>query len=389
MAAPAAALLNQLVGSINVPGGAITARGPFFNRPPRPSSSSEMWLAKLCGGEQRADVYWTVDANPAYEAPDTGRVKAALMDPEKVRFLVATDTHLTETAALADLFLPLATHFESWGLAEGALPDGRSYLYLQQPVTMPATEPDKLKSPDSEHLSLFEPWPRPLGQAKGLSDILLSLARDRGAELGKFSDTRHYLGELLRKSWGPGSLEALQQRGVWVSEEGRAPNRQTPVAMAETIPSAEGVSTGGTLLLVALPPTTLPRGNANSRWGREIRHRAEVHLHPATAERLGLKNGRRVRIRSEEGEVILPLRTLQGVHPGAVVVPDGFGHTGWGSVARAETAPNTSSPGTAPGDPIWWAGAGAGPSVRALFPFRPALDGLQDWGPLPVEVTKA
>ena len=28
----------------------------------------------------------------------------------------------------------------------------------------------------------------------------------------------------------------------------------------------------------------------------------------------------------------------------------------------------------------------AGPSVRALFPFRAAVDGLQDWGPLPVTV---
>lgn len=387
-AAPAAALLNQLVGSVNVTGGAITARGPFFTRPPRTTATPEALLARLCDGETRADLYWAVDANPAYDAPDTARVREALADPDRVGFLVAMDTHLTETAALADLFLPLATHFESWGLVEGSLPDGRSYLYLQQPVTRPASEPDKLKAPDSEHLALFEPWARPLGESRGLSDVLLELARGRSAALGRYADTRRYLGELLRKSWGPGSLEALQERGVWVSEEGRPANRLQPVKLSDTVLPNPQPAAADALFLLPFAPATLASSNPNSRWGREIRHRAAVHLHPDTARRLGLANGDRVRVTSAGGELVLPLRTLQGLHPATVAVPDGFGHSGWGSVARGEATPPPPV-GTAAGQPIWWAGHGAGPSVRALFPFRTASDGLQDWGPLPVTVTAA
>ncbi|HSH70813.1 MAG TPA: molybdopterin dinucleotide binding domain-containing protein [Deferrisomatales bacterium] len=385
-AAPAAALLNQLVGSVNVAGGAITSRGPFFTRPPRTTATPEALLAGLCGGETRAELYWAVNANPVYDAPDTPRVRETLADPDRVGFLVAMDTHLTETADLADLFLPLATHFESWGLVEGSLPDGRSYLYLQQPVTRPASEPDKLKAPDSEHLALFEPWARPLGESRGLSDVLLELARGRGAALGHYADTRHYLGELLRKSWGPGSLEALQERGVWVSEEGRPPNRLQPVELASTVPSDPQPAAADALFLLLFAPASLAQANPNSRWGREIRHRASVHLHPGTARRLGLSNGDRVRVASTQGALVLPLLTLEGLHPAAVAVPDGFGHSGWGSVARGEAAPPAPA-GTAPGQPIWWAGHGAGPSARALFPFRSTGDGLQDWSPLPVTVT--
>ncbi|MBE0618681.1 MAG: hypothetical protein IH608_12270, partial [Proteobacteria bacterium] len=110
-AAPAASLLNHLAGTVNRPGGVATARGPFFLPALRPTASPESWLGRLARGEARPGVYWAVDANPAYDAPETDAVGSALRDPERVGFLVATDTHLTETAALADLFLPRATHF--------------------------------------------------------------------------------------------------------------------------------------------------------------------------------------------------------------------------------------------------------------------------------------
>jgi len=387
-AAPAAALLNHLVGSVNITGGASTARGPFFTQPPRTTATPEALLERLCDGADHADLYWAVDANPAYDAPHSARVRELLADPQRVRFLVAMDTHLTETAALADLFLPLATHFESWGIAEGALPDGRAYLYLQQAVTRPASEPAKLKDPESEHLSLFEPWPRPLGEARGLTDVLLALAREREVPVGKHADTRSYLWELLRKSWGPGSLEALQQRGVWVSEEGRPPNDLQPVKLAHAVPADPAPAPPEALFLVPFEPVALARRNPNGRWGREIHHRAAVFLHPATAARLGLVAGRPVRVASTVGSLVLPLRTLQGLHPAAVAVPDGFGHQGWGRVATGESAP-TPPAGTAPGEPIWWAGHGAGPSVRAIYPFRTTGEGVQDWGPLPVTISAA
>ncbi len=404
-AAPAAALLNHLAGALNVRGGLTTARGPFFLRALEPTGTPEALLADLVAGRARTDLYWAVDANPAYDAPEGGRVAAALADPERVGLLVAMDTHLTETALLADYFLPLATHFESWGLVEGCVPDGRSYLFLQQPVTRPASEPDKLKAAQAEHLSLFEPWPRALGEARSISDVLVEVASAR--EANPFPNTREFLGELLRKSWGPGSFEALRARGIWVAEEAKAANPAEPVSLLAEVP-AEPPPKGEGLFLVGYAPTNLPQSYGNTRWGRELSHRCEALLHPTTAAALGLRPGDRVVLKTESGQARVRVRTLQGVHPQAVVLPDGFGREAGGHVARGEPTPPAPAPrpflvsrkdflanplGLAPqeveaGEPIWWHEAGAGASWRALVPFRITPAGTQDWGAVRVEVVR-
>ena len=372
-AAVGAALLNHLAGSINRPGGIQTARGPYFTRPIRPAESPARWLRGLAeGAGERVDLYWAADANPAYDAPEARRVARALADPDRVGLLVVMDTHLTETALLADIFLPLATSFECWSLVEGCLPDGRPYLALQQPVTRPDSEAGKLRGADTEHLALFEPRARPRGRARGLADALLALARIRDPEGIPYARVWDVLDVLLRKSWGPGSLQALTERGIWVAEEPKAPDPVRPVALAGAIPPPPE-EPPGELLLVAEAPPTLARTFANDRWGREIAHRQEAFLHPAAARRLGLRSGDRALIRTRTGEARVRVRVLQGVHPRAVVLPDGFGHRAGGSVATLEGA----------GADVWWARHGPGASARELVP----LD--RERPPVPVEVRRA
>ncbi len=365
-AAVGAALLNHLVGNLNRPGGVQTARGPYFTRPVRTERTPAAWLQALARGGERADLYWVVDANPAYDAPGDGAARA-LRDPDRVGLLVVMDTHLTETARAADLFLPLATSFECWGLVEGCLPDGRTYLALQQPVTRPDSEPDKLRDPGTEHLALFEPWPRPLGRARGLADVLVQLARRKAAGRMPFRTFWEMLDETLRKSWGPGSFQALMRRGIWVAEEPKAPNPLRPVRLAARIPElpeAEGPA------LVMARPGTIPRTYANTRWGREIAYEPFAFIHPDTARRHGLVPGGSVRLRTAHGEAVFPVRFLRGLHPDAVAVPDGFGHTAGGGAATAT-------------DPaLWWKRYGPGDRARALLPPGGEV-------PVPVEVEPA
>ena len=371
-AALGAALLNHLVGAVNRPGGIQTARGPYFTRPIRPAEGPSRWLRGLAeGSREGVDLYLAADANPAYDAPGAREVARALADPGRVGLLVVMDTHLTETALLADIFLPLATSFECWSLVEGCLTDGRPYLALQQPVTRPDSEAGKLRAPGTEHLALFEPWPRPRGQARGIADALLALARVRDPRGIPHARVWDVLDELLRKSWGPGSLQALAERGIWVAEEPKAPDPVRPVSLAGRIPPPPQPA-AGELLLVTEPPATLARTFANDRWGREIAHRQEALLNPATARRLGLRTGDRALIRTPAGEARVPVRVLQGVHPRAVVLPDGFGHRAGGSVATLES----------PDPAVWWAGHGPGASARELVPLDPGRP------PVPVEVRR-
>ena len=406
-AAPAAALLNHLAGTVNRPGGVATARRPFFLKALRPDATPEAWWHGAAAGGEAVALYWAVDANPAYDAPGTAAAQA-LADPSRVAFLVAMDTHLTETASLADLFLPRATHFECWDLLEGCLPDGRPYLFLQQPVTRPASEPDKLRSSDTPHLDLFGPAPRPLGQSRSLPDVLIALARARPEAAFPFSTTRDYLFEVLRKSWGPGSLEALARRGIWVSGETRPPVTPQPVSLVSAIPP-QAAAPADSLFLLRYDPATLPCTYANTRWGREIAHRFEALLHPEAARQRGIRSGDTLSIRSPQGTVTATARIIQGIHPRAVALPGGFGHRAGGSVARALPRPpesaetpylvrrrdvltnplGLSAREVEPGEPIWWSGAGPGASVNTLFPLRLDGGGLQEWGALPVEVRRA
>ncbi len=362
-AAVAAALLNHLVGAVNAAGGIQTARGPYFTRPLPVSQTPEGWFA----ARETVDVYWAVDANPAYGQPGGARVTEFLADPSALGFTVVSDTHLTETARLADLFLPLATPYECWGLVEGCLPDGRPYLFLQQPVTRAASEPDKLKDPGAEPLSLFEPWPRPLGEARGPGDVLLDLARRADPDAGFAPSVRAHLEELLRKSWGPGSLPALRRRGLWVAEEAKAPDPGPQVRLAERVPK-KVPAPGDGLLLIRLASAVVPGRFAAARWGREVDHRGSAWLNPGTARTLGIRSGDEIVLTTGAGEARVEVRTLRGLHPRAVAVPDGFG--------RDEQ----------PGDGRWWETGGT--AVRALYPVRLRTNGTQDWGPLPVSVRK-
>jgi len=61
--------------------------------------------------------------------------------------------------------------------------------------------------------------------------------------------------------------------------------------------------------------------------------RCTALLHPDDAARLGLRDGEPVRVRSRVGEVELPLQLDDGIMPGVVSIPHGWGHgvagVGW------------------------------------------------------------
>lgn len=369
-AAVPAALLNHLLGAVDAPGGVPTAREPAFVTPTRTLRSSEAFLRGLADGTEAADLYWVVDANPAYDAPESPRVARALADPERVGFLVATDTHLTETARLADLFLPWATPLESWGLLEGNLPDGRTYLLLQQPVTL-APEPANLRAAGSEQRFLFERRPAPLGQARSLPDVLLALAGGGPRSLGLLPDAEAWLRGLLRRSRGPGSLEALRVRGAWLSEDPPAREARLPVALGKLIPPVRASDAPpASLRLVGYSEASLP-GHPVTRWGREAAHPWAALLHPETAALHGISAGDAVHLRTPWGEARARVRVIRGIHPGAVALPDGLGHR---KSARSS-------------DAGWWEDEPTS-SLRALFPFRIGPLGVQQWEPVPVEIRK-
>jgi anaerobic selenocysteine-containing dehydrogenase len=71
---------------------------------------------------------------------------------------------------------------------------------------------------------------------------------------------------------------------------------------------------------------------SNNSWMHNLeplvkgKERCTAHVHPDDAERLGLVDGERARVTSRAGSVEIPVEVTDGVMPGVVSIPHGWGH---------------------------------------------------------------
>jgi anaerobic selenocysteine-containing dehydrogenase len=72
-------------------------------------------------------------------------------------------------------------------------------------------------------------------------------------------------------------------------------------------------------------------------------NRCTLHIHPEDAERLGVCDGAVVRVRGAGGEVAVPAEVTDGVRPGVVSLPHGWGHDRPGTrLAHASRTPGVN-----------------------------------------------
>ena len=310
----AALVLNYVAGNV---GRSVHLNLPDQAAASRPYASLESAIASMGAGE--VAVALVHDTNPAYSLPPAaGFADAFGAVPFKVSFASALD----ETARLADLVLPDTHSLESWGDSHP-----RPGVHaLQQPVMRPV----------------------PLFGARPTGDVLLSAANTLGQNLGA-QDFQGY----VRARWQEMGLagtanfddfwrEALR-RGVVFSEpvEEEAPVELLPPdpAVGFDAPALDGDSDG--LTLVVYPSARFGDGRqANRSWMQElpdpvskITWHSWVELHPATAERMELREGDVVRVSSPHGQVELPVWPYAGVREDVAAIAMGGGHTGYGRYA--------------------------------------------------------
>jgi anaerobic selenocysteine-containing dehydrogenase len=90
---------------------------------------------------------------------------------------------------------------------------------------------------------------------------------------------------------------------------------------------------------------------SNNSWMHNVRvlvkgkPRCTLQLHPDDADELGLVSGDPARVRSRVGEVVLPVEVTDGIRPGVVSIPHGWGHDRPGTqlgVAREHAGVNSN-----------------------------------------------
>ncbi|MFC9077486.1 molybdopterin oxidoreductase family protein [Streptomyces sp. NPDC057062] len=382
-------VLNVLTGNLDRPGGALfplsaTDRTPRPAGPGRgfalgrwnsrvsrhPEAKGELPISALAeeidtatddGSPIRAVI--AVAANPVLSAPDGDRLDKAL---GSLDFMVVVDPYLNETSRHAHVLLPppppsRAPHFD---FAFNTLAVRNQVRYTRAAVPL---EPDRM------------------AETEILARLVLAATGMHGADpeavdamvvdqtLGKAVTEAHSpvhgrdpreLAGLLTGDNGPERrLDMMLRLGPYGDGFGA---RTDGLSLERLLAHPHGIDLGPLRSRLPQPLKTasgkvelLPRPIAdglprlkralgeradglvlvgrrhlrsNNSWLHNVpaltggSNRCTLHIHPSDAERLGLVDGARVRVKGAGGAVVAPVEFTEGIRPGVVSLPHGWGH---------------------------------------------------------------
>jgi len=337
------------------------------------------------------ELYFSFMGNPAYANPNTAETAQLLKDEQLIPLLVVADTHLTETGALADLLLPMASYLESWNLESRPAMDLVPFVSVRQPMVPP------------------------LGKSLSIGDTFIELAKRMGGDMLKFlpyTGSEDFIRKTAARIQGlskAGGIEILKQEGVWFDPGARPVYRSfekkgfpTPSGKFEIF-SKRLQGRGFPALPVYVPIQahkeikdgelilTLHRANvmtmrlANAKWLSEILHSNPLWINPQTARAMGLREGDRVKISSQGGTLVVRVRLTEGILPRVISLAEGLGHWELGRIAKAKKEESSDLDTRL----LWWneEGNGGNPGAVVVANFDPAAGGLA-WNDTKVTLTK-
>ena len=322
-AVAAVMVLNHLLGNI---GQTLESAGtfPFTQLQAKQGSTRDLFEFAQAANNKQFDVVFFHGCNPAYSSPGALNIDGALAN---ISLKVAVAQFQDETTLAADVVLPLASSLEDWGTHVAAYSSHNSQISVQQPLME----------------KLYE-------DTKGFGDIVLELLKAANAE--QYTAFGDYYGYLLKahdtmppeykreglnaeKAW----QAALQTGVINVSATSKSLDAKI-IEFGDPANVQEG-SANFPFYLVASPRLGLWDGrHANLPWLQEAPDQISkvvwdswAEIHPATAEKLGIKQGAIIKVASEHGSVELKAVLLKGVHPEVIAIPMGQGHKGYGRYA--------------------------------------------------------
>ncbi|MER7111714.1 molybdopterin oxidoreductase family protein [Streptomyces sp. NPDC000229] len=267
-------------------------------------------------------------SNPVVSAPRAAHIQERI---ESLDFLAVADVVLSETAALADVVLPVT----QWAEETGTLTNLEGRVLLRRRAVDP---PEGVRS-DLE--------------------VMHALAGLLGWEKGFPTDPEEVFEELRRASaGGPADYAGISYRRIaeedgvfWPCPEPDHPGTPrlfldrfaTPDGRARFVPVTHRAAAEET---DEEYPVVLTTGRVVSQYqsGAQTRRVAElnaaapgpfVELHPRLADRLGVAEGEPVAVVSRRGRAVAPARITTGIRPDTVFMP-----FHWAGEGRANTLTN-------------------------------------------------
>ncbi|MDX5564944.1 molybdopterin oxidoreductase family protein [Streptomyces sp. ID05-04B] len=271
-------------------------------------------------------------SNPVVSAPRAAHIEERL---KSLDFLAVCDVVLSETAALADVVLPVAQWAEETGTTTSL--EGRVLLRRQA-----VTAPEGVRS----DLAVLHELAARLGVEKGFpvepEEVFEELRRASAGGIADYSGISYErLAEEDGVFWpcpagqdgrpAPGTPRLFLDR--FATEDGRA--RFAPVSHR---PSAEEPDDDYPVLLTTGRVVAQYQSGAQTRRVAELNAAAPgpfVELHPRLAARLGAAEGDALAVVSRRGRAVAPARITTGIRPDTVFMP-----FHWPGAGRANTLTN-------------------------------------------------
>jgi len=248
-------------------------------------------LKKCRGGEIKA--LYLIGENPLGTLPAAVEVKAAL---EKLELLIVQDPFMTESAQLAHIVLPACTFAEKDGTMTSQ--DGKVQRIRQ---TM---DPIGESLPDWQILSA-------IGSGLGCASMEYESAQDIQREIMK----------LL-----PGYYNLGQPKKVAVNPDGYLSNGYT-ADVAVRYRAEQKAADGGTRFNLTMGQLLYHSGKLSTQASGLLLFAStagELHMNAADMERMGVKEGDRVRVSSAKGTAVLSAKGDLSVLPGCCFYPEHF-----------------------------------------------------------------
>ncbi len=302
-------------------------------------------------------LYFASGFDRAASAPECGKTAAVLADETKVPFVVVHDMYMTRTAGLADIVLPLAGPFESWGARWGET------VSLVRPASLVRGEYSALKTAKARGRKFSEVrnFAFPPGEARSLGDALIALGKALGPPAGAgfgFEDAHEYVEAILKQALPESEYAKIIEDGF--AEPPPAPAGAPRGTPRLSIPAPAAEPAAGEFMLLSVESAVSMDGLRNSKWLREMAHENPLLMNKGSGRSLGIETGDAVRVSSRAGSIEARVKLVEGIHPAAVAMRPGFG-----SAIRTKTALGerfvSSDPDTRL---LWWGKAGAGANVN-------------------------
>ncbi len=280
---------------------------------PAPGRSAYELLEALgSGGGPRALLL--MGSNPVVSAPRAAHVQSRLASLD---LLVVADVVLSETAAMADVVLPVA----QWAEEDGTTTDlqGRVLLRRRALDPPPGVRTDlHVLAGLAQRLGCTATFPV---EPREVFDELRLASSGGPADYAGISYDRLAAGEALH--W-PCPLESSPGTPRLFLERFATPDGRARFVAVSQPPSAEPVDEDFPLLLTTGRVAAHYQSGAQTRRIDELSGDAPaafVELHPFLAERLDVADGERVRVSTRRGEAFVRTRVSSDIRPDTVFVP--------------------------------------------------------------------